>query len=813
MKKTIILLFFFPFITTAQTCHETFGGAFDGEEYIKTIEKTIYVNFHFIRDENGEKNFDETEGDIFVQNIVNNVNYLLSKNEVDNLPIGELGKNLRPKIKIQIQAQLNDTDDPDQDGIYYWESATEWARLKNPGEINLGFGRPQFYSSDRMNGFEKENVVNIFFLERYGDWFTISNQEMPSGVAEGYGEGDGVIVYGSYYEYLQDPGVLDGWDGISQNVIHEMGHLFGLHHDTRPYGSYNPKDWCGTGGSNNYMQYGCLSNSFTAHQIFKMHSIIKDKDYLLNDKFGFNDFAITPVPIDSETVVIDNVKYLQLSTHIYYPGVEHYWKLDMCDDGDCTEKFFSNDKVLVPVDNHTISASLFLRTISAKQFFKINEVTYNFDHINEVGIKYLSLLDNVYLNNIPITSLPIQNKSGTNYYIDYEFNVNVDFNTQHNISVAEKTHSCDSQMDLSFAHDREIPFFYYRHYNNAQDNFVGYNLDNSRTDNQFILNKDNGNAAAFWFHMYAAGTYLGEIQVNFIGTNCADFMHTKFNQTAVDTTLENELQNVFLGEHTITHVMKEGTSELYNYETTTVYRNPTVTYSDQSNTINLTGNVTYHSLIYNSECMSSSYFGLTKDNCDLPVFTVFANNQSYEVYGTYDLKTILLCDNEPTVLKIGVNSGISIEKAYLLDEGNSVNYNLIISNNSVTIPTSLSGNINKLRVELSYDNCSDYEITFPVSTVNCIDQENACSVSLFPVPLDDMLTIKDFTDGHSQITKELKQIQIVDPFYSYVYDYTLTNQRKSVVLKNLDQLVRNKLYTVIVTDVDDNTCVKNVFTQ
>ncbi|MCI5059209.1 MAG: hypothetical protein MRY83_24060 [Flavobacteriales bacterium] len=117
----------------SQNCIErSFGTRDRGAEYLNTILKTVYVNVHFIRDENGQRNFDEINGAIFAQNIIDNLNFLYANNiEVTN-SISQPSRVIDTKIQFELKAQTGDIEDPDQDGVYFWNSQGNWARIRDP---------------------------------------------------------------------------------------------------------------------------------------------------------------------------------------------------------------------------------------------------------------------------------------------------------------------------------------------------------------------------------------------------------------------------------------------------------------------------------------------------------------------------------------------------------------------------------------------------------------------------------------------------------------------------------------------------------
>ncbi|MCI5058672.1 MAG: hypothetical protein MRY83_21350, partial [Flavobacteriales bacterium] len=296
LKTGVLLLFsIFSNLIYGQDCIEkSFGNDFGGIEYLSTISKNVYVNVHFIRDENGQRNFDEINGKTFAQNIIDNLNYLYANNvEVTN-SIGQASRVIDTKIQFEIKTQIGDSADPDQDGIYFWNSEGNWARLRNPAETNNVFGSDLRFYPDRMNSFEKDSVVNVFFLERYQDWYNVIDTSQASGIAEGIGSGNSCVIYGAYHGFLENPDVLTtGIGNLSKPLAHEFGHLFGLNHSMSDHGISDSENWCGEDVTNNFMKHSCNQRAFTATQIFLMHRIIENKDYVQNQTFEFPFFQLS----------------------------------------------------------------------------------------------------------------------------------------------------------------------------------------------------------------------------------------------------------------------------------------------------------------------------------------------------------------------------------------------------------------------------------------------------------------------------------------------------------------------------------------
>ncbi|MCI5059210.1 MAG: hypothetical protein MRY83_24065, partial [Flavobacteriales bacterium] len=208
--------------------------------------------------------------------------------------------------------------------------------------------------------------MNVFFIERYKDWFPVNDENSVSGIAEARGSGDGCIVYGAYHSFLGNSDVITtGIGDFSKTLGHEFGHLFGLGHDVQSHGVSESEDWCGAHVTNNFMRHSCDQRAFTASQIFAMHNSMDNKDYLNNETHGFSGFlGSNDVSIQTNVIQGPNSHFTVFSPSVDMSDKDFYWRIW---ENDCQgstaqcRSYFNNETVVFPNNVESIDVTLLYR--------------------------------------------------------------------------------------------------------------------------------------------------------------------------------------------------------------------------------------------------------------------------------------------------------------------------------------------------------------------------------------------------------------------------------------------------------------------
>lgn len=250
--------------------------------------KTIRVNFHIMRNGNGEGNFpDKNQGRIYVKKILQSTNQKLQQNAKMFLPL----KNEIPNLPMCYRFELTpNTGVPNDDGIYFHDD-DELYHMTNYG------ANSNIYSKDvyKKYGIKKDSIMNIFLMGFHVDSVASKTYKMSS---NGVAFGKWTKIASWYYfmdatkwETAEEIPFLDHWN--SQRLLnHELGHCLGLRHswgrndgcdDTPAHSNcwnytQNGSD-CDSLVSNNIMDYNAHAGAWTPCQIATVHYNLSNKKY------------------------------------------------------------------------------------------------------------------------------------------------------------------------------------------------------------------------------------------------------------------------------------------------------------------------------------------------------------------------------------------------------------------------------------------------------------------------------------------------------------------------------------------------------
>lgn len=264
MNKVLSFLFvFISFISNGQNCERLYEGF--GKYIPPYTHKKIFVRFHIIRDDNGQKNFTEAEGQPYIQNLIASCNSIMQGN-VPIYPFYNSGfpfyDNVPPPVvdinmSVEIKPKLNDPLDPEVDGIYFYNNTNAWC-ASSPTDID-----------DFIEEIIEDNpgVTNVFLTEDCCLWDGAVKHCAGSGIALPHLKS--VMLYSAYKNNLSPYSL-----GLVLN--HEIYHIFQLAHTFEEDGCddtpMTSKNWCGPNHSNNVMDYNCAHVALSPLQILKMHN-------------------------------------------------------------------------------------------------------------------------------------------------------------------------------------------------------------------------------------------------------------------------------------------------------------------------------------------------------------------------------------------------------------------------------------------------------------------------------------------------------------------------------------------------------------
>jgi len=274
--------------TKRSACRSKMNYVPNPEHLDHTPIKTIRVNFHIMRNGNGEGNFpDKNQGRIYVKKILQSTNQKLQQNAKMFLPL----KNEIPNLPMCYRFELTpNTGVPNDDGIYFHDD-DELYHMTNYG------ANSNIYSKDvyKKYGIKKDSIMNIFMMGFHVDSVASKTYKMSS---NGVAFGKWTKIASWYYfmdatkwETAEEIPFLDHWN--SQRLLnHELGHCLGLRHswgrndgcdDTPAHSNcwnytQNGSD-CDSLVSNNIMDYNAHAGAWTPCQIATVHYNLSNKKY------------------------------------------------------------------------------------------------------------------------------------------------------------------------------------------------------------------------------------------------------------------------------------------------------------------------------------------------------------------------------------------------------------------------------------------------------------------------------------------------------------------------------------------------------
>jgi hypothetical protein len=274
--------------TKRSACRSKMNYVPNPEHLDHTPIKTIRVNFHIMRNGNGEGNFpDKNQGRIYVKKILQSTNQKLQQNAKMFLPL----KNEIPNLPMCYRFELTpNTGVPNDDGIYFHDD-DELYHMTNYG------ANSNIYSKDvyKKYGIKKDSIMNIFLMGFHVDSVASKTYKMSS---NGVAFGKWTKIASWYYfmdatkwETAEEIPFLDHWN--SQRLLnHELGHCLGLRHswgrndgcdDTPAHSNcwnytQNGSD-CDSLVSNNIMDYNAHAGAWTPCQIATVHYNLSNKKY------------------------------------------------------------------------------------------------------------------------------------------------------------------------------------------------------------------------------------------------------------------------------------------------------------------------------------------------------------------------------------------------------------------------------------------------------------------------------------------------------------------------------------------------------
>lgn len=251
-----------------------YSGNTSPNYYFKTKEIKIKLAAHFIQDENGERNFDQLNGINFWNALVDSLNYLASHIQKNNY-YNENNEHPALQSKLVFVQQQSSSS---QNGAYFYKHPENWSACRDSKE---GCDNIHRRLSEDLPQYEKEGVVNVFFIEDLASWQDGISGPVANGLAENGFNPNSVCIFGNYRRFWggQDiPNIVNDQAGL---LLHEILHLFRISHEWSNLCVENPgyqltdETFCGDNASNNVMGYNCSQNALLPCQIFQTHNFVR----------------------------------------------------------------------------------------------------------------------------------------------------------------------------------------------------------------------------------------------------------------------------------------------------------------------------------------------------------------------------------------------------------------------------------------------------------------------------------------------------------------------------------------------------------
>lgn len=253
-----------------------YQDAYEPDEYMPM--RFIRVNFHFMRDGQGNYNFPEAEARTYVRSLVEACNEKLANNQPMNLPVG----NHTPALPTRYRLVLTGDPATGGDGIYFHndDTACFFAKKTMSGRFSETDQSMFKYSVG------VDSVLNIYMIEHHPD--SLKSNPKYDVTAAGISYGHNVKIFGAYYNhsttFMTNEGnpFTKGYWFYTGLVNHEIGHTLGLNHtwktddgcdDTPKHpGCWGPGDPpCDGITSNNMMDYNGCQCALTPCQLSRIH--------------------------------------------------------------------------------------------------------------------------------------------------------------------------------------------------------------------------------------------------------------------------------------------------------------------------------------------------------------------------------------------------------------------------------------------------------------------------------------------------------------------------------------------------------------
>jgi hypothetical protein len=247
---------------------------------IESDEEMCYIaiNMHFIADDFGNGNFtpyDDGHGNTAnsgyhrAEQLVNYMNYMLANNQP--MQIGPVAGQTPPTINWRFVLK----------GVYFHNNSNYM--FDNIWQFHPNWGMHNDY------GVDETNVINIYSMKGDNDC-DANGFPYLRGIANGLGTFPAFSKTANDWRYYSqvianNPNSAQAYNETARNILHELGHNFGLRHawgwdgcnDTPTH----PNHYCnsaGNNGSNNIMDYNCFKPAaFSPCQVGKMSSTLNNQ--------------------------------------------------------------------------------------------------------------------------------------------------------------------------------------------------------------------------------------------------------------------------------------------------------------------------------------------------------------------------------------------------------------------------------------------------------------------------------------------------------------------------------------------------------